>query len=77
MLKFKKLCIVVPTRVVQTRSEPNNPAKPPDDNPIPARTEGPVGRRRDSQHVFHFKRSFGLSLFLLKLKIKTKNTIAK
>ena len=55
MLKFKKLCIVVPTRVVQTRSEPNNPTKPPDDNPIPARTEGPVGRRQDSQHIFHFK----------------------
>ena len=36
------------TRAVQTRPEPDNPAKPPDDNPIPARTEGPVGRRQVS-----------------------------
>ena len=35
-------------RAVQTRPKPDNPAKPPDDNPIPARTEGPVGRRRVS-----------------------------
>ena len=33
-------------KVVQTRLEPDNLAKPPDANPIPARTEGPVGRRR-------------------------------
>ena len=36
------------TRAVQTRPEPDNPAKPPDDNPILAQTEGPVGRRQVS-----------------------------
>ena len=36
------------TRAIQTRPKPDNPAKPPDDNSIPARTEGPVGRRRVS-----------------------------
>ena len=35
-------------RAVQTRPKPDNPAKSPDDNPIPARTEGPVGRRQVS-----------------------------
>ena len=32
------------TSAVQTQPEPDNPVKPPDDNPIPARTEGPIGR---------------------------------
>ena len=31
-------------RAVQTRPKPDNLAKPPNDNPIPAQTEGPVGR---------------------------------
>ena len=39
---------MIRTRAVQTQPKPDNPAKPPDDNSIPARTEGPVGRRRVS-----------------------------
>ena len=35
-------------RAVQTRPEPDDPAKLPKDNSISARTEGPVGRRRVS-----------------------------
>ena len=35
-------------RAVQTRPKPDNLAKPPNDNPILAQTEGPVGRRRVS-----------------------------
>ena len=45
---FYKATLIVIYRAVQTRPEPDNPAKPPDDNPIPAQTEGPVGRRRVS-----------------------------
>ena len=45
---FYKATLIVIYRAVQTRPEPDNPAKPPDSNPILARTEGPVGRRRVS-----------------------------
>ena len=45
---FISKLILTAGRAVQTRPKPDNPAKPPDDNPIPARTEGPVGRRRVS-----------------------------
>ena len=39
LLDFK-VCVV--DRVVQTRLEPDNPAKLPDTDPIPAQTKGPV-----------------------------------
>ena len=49
MATFKNTALgMIKTRAVQTRPKPDNPAKPPDDNPIPARTEGLVGRRRVS-----------------------------
>ena len=45
---FYKATLIVIYRAVQTRPEPDNPAKPPDDNPILAQTEGPISRRRVS-----------------------------
>ena len=36
--------VMVKSRAIQTQPKPDNLAKPLDANPIPTRTEGPVGR---------------------------------
>ena len=48
MLSQKIMIVKMTFYEANSRPEPDNPAKLPDDNPIPARTEGPVGQRRVS-----------------------------